>query len=285
MSPENKHITLRRILVPLDASAHSRAALEAAAKLAASLGAELSGLYVEDAELLDLCRYPFAREVGLMPARTRHLESADLERDFRIQAEQIRRMLAMLADASDINWSLTVRRGRVLAEILEQAASADLTVLGRVGRTLSRASMGSTVRQLIEQGHGMTLILQAGFQLVSPVLTVYNGSEQSMRAVSIAISLARSAGGELEILIPAQTEEEFSSLRNELLTAAEISPQTQGMQLRFRRIRTEVAPALVTVLRAEYRQPLVLPVDTIDGEAEAIQRLINRIDNPILLVR
>jgi hypothetical protein len=46
-----------------------------------------------------------------------------------------------------------------------------------------------------------------------------------------------------------------------------------------------VAPALVTVLRAEYRQPLVLPVDTIDGEAEAIQRLINRIDNPILLVR
>ncbi|MFP4531131.1 MAG: universal stress protein [Desulfobacterales bacterium] len=285
MSPENKHIPLRRILVPLDASAHSRAALEAAAKLAASMGAELSGLYVEDAELLDLCRYPFAREVGLMPARTRQLESADLERDFRIQAEQIRRMLAMLADASDINWSLTVRRGRVLAEILDQAASADLTVLGRVGRKLSSASMGSTVRHLIEQSRGMTLILQAGFQLVSPVLTVYDGSEQSLRAVSIAISLARAAGGNMEILIPAQTEEEFSRLRDELLTAAEISPQTQGMKLRFRRIRTEVAPALVTVLRAEYRQPVVLPVDTIDGEAAAIQRLINRIDNPVLLVR
>lgn len=285
MSPESKHIKVRRILVPLDASAHSRAALEAAAKLAASLGAEISGLYVEDAELLDLCRYPFAREVSLLPARTRQLESVDLERDFRIQAEQIRQMIAMLADASDINCSLTVRRGKVLAEILEQSASADLTVLGRLGHTLYRASMGSTVRHLIEQGRGMTLILQAGFQLVSPVLTVYNGSEQSMRAVSIAISLARAAGGEMEILIPAKTEEEFSSLRDELIAAAETYPQAQGMKLRFRRIRTEVAPALVTVLRAECRQPLVLPVDTIDGEAEAIQRLINRIDNPILLVR
>jgi nucleotide-binding universal stress UspA family protein len=47
-----KPTTIRRILVALDASPHSFAALEAAAHLAAHLEAELFGLYVEDENLL-----------------------------------------------------------------------------------------------------------------------------------------------------------------------------------------------------------------------------------------
>ncbi|HSL81665.1 MAG TPA: universal stress protein, partial [Thermoanaerobaculia bacterium] len=46
--------TIRRILVALDASADSAAALEAATALAALFGAELQGLYVEDLNFVRL---------------------------------------------------------------------------------------------------------------------------------------------------------------------------------------------------------------------------------------
>lgn len=285
MSPENKAVTLKRILVPLDASVHSRAALEAAAQLARAIGAELSGLYVEDADLLEMCRYPFAREIGMLPVQSRRLDSRDLEKDFRIQAEQIRRMMALLARDTDINWSLTVRRGRVVSEILEQAPNADLVVLGRLGRSLTGTQLGSTVRCLIEQGRGMALILREGLKLLSPVITVYTGSDLSKRAVHTASRVAFAVEGHMEILIPAETEDKFAELRDEILLMLETDPLLEGKKIRFRRIRTHVAAALVTVLRAEYRQPIVLPVDAINGDAEAIQQLINRIDNPVLLVQ
>ena len=44
--------TIRRILVALDASPHSLAALEAASELADALKAELVGIFVEDVNLL-----------------------------------------------------------------------------------------------------------------------------------------------------------------------------------------------------------------------------------------
>ena len=57
-------MTLRRIVVGLDAGPRDRAALEAAAQLAARMQAELVGLFVEDIDLLHLAGLPFAREVG-----------------------------------------------------------------------------------------------------------------------------------------------------------------------------------------------------------------------------
>ncbi len=285
MNPDNSTLRLRRILVPLDASAHSRAALEAAIQLAEAMGAEISGLYVEDTDLLELCRYPFAREIGMFPAGCRRLETIDLERDFRVQAETIHRMMAMLAEKSAIHWSFMVRRGRVATEILSLATSTDLIVMGRMGRSMAGAPLGSTASRLIENGRGMALLLKEGLRLRAPVLTLYTGSALSRRAVEMAGRLARAAGGAMEVLIPASDSAQWESLRDAVLSATAADPDMEGVRIVFRRIQTNVAAALVTILLAEYRQPIVLPVDAIDGDAEAIRRLLNRIDNPVLLVQ
>ena len=60
---------VRRILVAVDASHHSIAALEAAVELATRFQAELLGLYVEDINLLRLAQLPFGREVGTFSHR------------------------------------------------------------------------------------------------------------------------------------------------------------------------------------------------------------------------
>lgn len=286
MNPEyqpGKSVRLRRILVPLDESEHSRAALEAAAQLASALGSEISGLYVEDADLLEVCRYPFAREIGIY--RSRRLSRDEVERDFRTRAERLRQMMTLTAGASEVSWTFTVRRGRVIPEILEQSASADLTVIGRLGRSLLQSSTGSTVRRLVEEGSGMTLVLGHGLGMASPVLTVYTGSELSARALGAAVDLALAVGGETEILIPADTESAYQKLRDRVLSAAAETPGSEGLHLRFRRMRTNTAAGLVTVMQAEYRRPLVLPVDALDSDPRAILQLINRVHNPILLVR
>ncbi|MBS3809161.1 MAG: universal stress protein [Desulfobacterales bacterium] len=286
MNPESKtgkSVIVKRILVPLDESEYSRAALETAAKLASALGAEISGLYVEDTDLLEFCRYPFAREIGVY--RSRRLDPHELERDFRIQAERIHRMMALTAKHSDISWNFTVRRGRVITEVLEQTSSADLTVIGRLGRSLLESSTGSTARRLIEEGKGMVLVLGRGAQLLSPVFTVYTGSDLSARAIGVAVDLARAIEGKAEILIPAQEEKDYQALRDQVLQAAEQTPGAEGMHLRFRRLRAVTEAALATVLHPEYRRPLILPADALNRESESILGLINRVNNPILLVR
>ena len=285
MNPQHKQGKLRTILVPLDASPQSLAALETAAQLAEAIGARLTGLYVEDSELLELCRYPFAREVVLYPTGSRPLESSELERDFRIQARKIRDMMNQLAERSRFGWDFNVRRGRVIKEILEQTDTADLTVIGRMGSSLKKASMGSTVRSLVEQGRGQTLILQEKLRTSTPLLTVYNGSELSGRSLEIAVEIARAAIGKMEILIPAQSESEYHSLYKEVLSATRVESGRPDLQISFRRVRGEVTPALVALLWAEYRQPVVLPVDVLDGDPDSVLRVIKQISNPVLLVR
>ena len=55
---------VQRILLPVDLSRDSLAAVDVAFDLAAALGGEISGLFIEDAELLTAGSLPFAREVG-----------------------------------------------------------------------------------------------------------------------------------------------------------------------------------------------------------------------------
>ena len=54
-----------RVVVPLDAAAESRHAIETAARLAARAGAPLHGVFVEDEDLLRLASLPFARQFTL----------------------------------------------------------------------------------------------------------------------------------------------------------------------------------------------------------------------------
>ncbi len=285
MNHKHKQSKLRTILVPLDASPQSLAALETAAQLAEAIGAQLTGLYVEDAELLSLCDYPFAREVMLYPTGSRRLDPNGLERDFRIQAQKIRKTMSLLAESSQFGWTFTVRRGRVIPEILEQTATADLTVIGRLGSSLKKVPLGSTVQSLVEQGRGQTLILQEKMKRTAPLLTVYSGSELSVRSLEVAVEIARAAIGSMEILIPAESEAAYQKRSREALAKTEIEKGRQDMQIRFRRLRGDVAPALVALLWAEYRQAVVLPVDVIDGDPDAVLRLIKKISNPVLLVR
>jgi hypothetical protein len=118
----------RRIVVAIDAGAPGRAALEAAAALAAEQQAELLALFIEDLDLIHVAGLPFAREIGTASATPRALDVLAMERSLRAFAADARRSVETIARRVPLEWSFRVVRGALDAELLAAAAAADLVV-------------------------------------------------------------------------------------------------------------------------------------------------------------
>ncbi len=278
MDPERRDRIIRRILVALDASPHSRVAMEAAVELASRLEAELLGIFVEDIDLLRLAELPL-REITLSGAR-RSLDAAQIESELRAQAVQIERALARMATRSRIQWSFRVARGVVAAELLSAASDRDLIILGRAGRSLvRRRGLGSTARTVLSQASCLALILHYGARLGMPVLVVYDGSALGDRALAAAAALAQPGGEGLTVLLPAGDAAE------QLQARAAGSLQRLESNARYRTLTEASLPGLVRFLQSEACGVLVLPARTALMEDEAVLALLDQVEIPVLLVR
>jgi len=133
VDPQSIEFAVRHILVALDGSKQSMAALEMATDLAAFAKAELIGLFVEDTQLLRFAESPQARLVLYPSAQQRPLSRDTMEHQFRAQAALARRAMASLANPIQLRWAFRVVRGEVNAEVLAAAAEIDILVLGRSG--------------------------------------------------------------------------------------------------------------------------------------------------------
>ena len=67
---------IKRVVVSLDTAAETAPAIDTAARLAARWRVPLHGVFVEDAELIDLAGLPFARQVTLATGRVSRIISA-----------------------------------------------------------------------------------------------------------------------------------------------------------------------------------------------------------------
>jgi len=191
MSDLQTAIGFRRILVALDASRESQAALAAAAELAGQLGAELMGLFIEDIDLLNLAALPFSREIPLLSPSGRGLDLERIEGELRSKAAAARRALAAVADRLDLQWSFRVARGHVEAELLTAAREADLVAVGKGVRPLSaRARLGSAGRAVATQAARSVLFAtRAASPVGAPVAIIYEDSSKSP-AIGLAARLA-----------------------------------------------------------------------------------------------
>jgi nucleotide-binding universal stress UspA family protein len=274
--------TIRRILVGLDASMHSRAALEAAFELAEALKAEIVGIFVEDVNLLRLAGLPFAREVGYPSGTDRPLDSVSMERALRIQAEQARQTLAGLAVRRQVRWSFRVVRGRVAAELLTAAQEADLLALGRASWASTRlVPLGATARMVVAQASGPVLLLQHGHAICQPVQLVYDGSPAARRALSTAAQLAVFAGGTLNVMVVTDVPESARRLQEEL----DARLQAQQVKGRYRHLLKPTAEELAQALRMTGGGTLIISADNPLLQGEGLPTLLDAMDCSVVLVR
>ena len=282
MNERKPRVAIRRILVALDASTHSLAALEAAAALAAALEAELRGLFVEDINLLRLAGLPFAREVHYPAAGDRPLERASMERQLRALATQARQALAAVAGRRRVRWSFTVVRGHVAAEVLTAARETDLLALGKAGRSLTRrAALGSTARAAAMGAPGAVLLWQLGGGLGEPVRVIYDGSPGAHRALAVAAQLAAAANAPLTVLLLADDPDTARRVEGE---AAE-QLRGLGLPVHYRQLAPARGGDLTQVVRGEGGGLLVLAVESPCVPGEALPMLLDAIRGSVLLVR
>ena len=196
---------IRRILVALDTSVDSEAALAVAAELAAILEAELIGLHIEDVNLARLAEHPLSFEVEYFSARRRHLHGPELERQLRMQVVQVRRRLLRVSSRHRLRSSFQTVRGGVLSQLLAGLADADLVGVGARGRARGHG-LGSTVEALLGRGAGPLLVLRRGMRLGHAVYVWHDGTEEGREALDLALQLLRRESMELTVLIDAVGE-------------------------------------------------------------------------------
>lgn len=280
---ENKpDFTIKRILVALDASTHSLAALKAAAELAASLHAELIGLFVEDENLLHLAGLPFAHEVRSPSATSEPIDSDKMEQDLHLQASQARYALEEAAARVNARWTFKVVRGQVTSAVLAEALKADLLAMGRVSRPLMRKSrLGSTARAASAGTRRSVLLMPHSGALNYPVLVTYDGSKAAKQALMAATRLAQASGDMLNVLLLYEAEAEAESLQKEVSEWLE----DRGLTADYHGLPQATVSELARLVEAAENCVLVLGGEDQLMRAESIQELLDRTDCPVMLVR
>lgn len=196
---------IRRILVALDASQQSQAALETAAAMAERMQAELEAMFVEDIDLLHLADLPFAREIGFTSASRRLLDSAAMARALRVRAGQARAMLESIAAKHKIASSFRVARGNVLTELLAATETVDVVAVGTSGHKLGRGQQaGSTYTGMLQSCRCSVLVLQEKITPGDAVVVLFDGSDESIRGLELARSMAASDEDPLSIVLLAR---------------------------------------------------------------------------------
>ena len=241
----------RRILLALD-SMQDLMALEAATEMASLLRATLQGVFVENIELLRLAQLPFAREVSLVSASARRLESAQLERDLRAQAEQMRRLLERRAATLSLTWSFRVERGAV-ATTLADDGTLDVVVLGR------------------SYGHGAPQQRPGG-----NVLVTFDGSEESLRALDVAATMATPDGELLVLLagpdVPRLRPQAAAHLAQRRITSHYVS-------------LPELSPAQLLAAGKRYHCRMLVVSGGGLRTPQALQQLLQKSTCPVVLAR
>lgn len=283
MNVQEHRFDIRRIVVALDASPHSYAALEAAVRMAAHFRAELLGLYVEDINILRLAELPFVREIGSFSTICRRLEMPDLERQLRMRTLEIRQRFVTLATQQHLQQTFRVARGKVALEIHAAAAEADVLIVGKAGWShLSRHRLGSTARAACaDDTPGLTLILQDGARLGAALLVVYDGSPLAEKALDIAVALMETRQGPLHVLLLANGQRQAPALQAEV--AAKLL--RYGVEGRYQALIGSDTFKLSYAIRSVASATLVVPAKIASVCEDALLALLEEVEIPVLLVR
>lgn len=270
---------IRRILVALDASADSLAGLDAAARLAADLRAELLGVFVEETDLLRAGELPSSREVSLFGGEPRRIDREELEREIRAMGRRARQALEAAAERERISWSFRILRGRPARELAGAAEEVDLVAVGATGRSPWRAP-GSTVLELVRDVRRPVLVLRQGLRPGPAVQAMHDGTPSGREAVRTGAALCVGEDARLRVLLTVEGEAEARDLRAGLEERLSDAP----FAVTFRHLPGAGVAGVCAAMADADGGLLVAPGPPFGTDREALGRLLRSAGCPVVLV-
>lgn len=266
-SPKREQPAIRQILVAMDTLSDNLAVLESAAVLAAQLQAELTGLFVEDTDLLQAAELPVSLEVMLWSARERNPTENEMARALRALAARIQKDLARAAKRAHVRWSFKVVRGPRLQVFMEAGEGADLMLVGPARS--SRVPRYSPQRPPKRLG---------------AVCVLYTGTAAARRALTTAMTLADQDQVQVKVLLAGTGVKEIRSAQSGL----EEYLKDPRLAVRFLDLEAGADDQALIELLARVVEPgaLIVPADNrLTQDPLLFQRLQSAVNCPIMFVR
>jgi nucleotide-binding universal stress UspA family protein len=228
-----------RVLVALDATAETRAAIDTAVRLAARSKAPLHAVFVEEEDLLSVAGLSVARQI-VLGAGTAPLTAAEVELHWRAAAARAHEDIRVAARGHGLEISFEVVRG-AMETALAVASERDLVVAGAFARPVAgHFRVQSRWLAALELAPGPVLLAGGGGPNSGGVVALLpDRSAGSARLLRAAAPLAELGGGRLTLISP---------------------PALVAVQ-NFRKWITEQidAPALQVRIEAAPADPMALP--------------------------
>ncbi len=127
----------RRILIALDMHSATDEGLSTLISIARRLDASLSGLYIEDSQLMSAAGLPFSTEINYLSAEERILDPEELLRINRLASAQARHLLEELSAQDKLECTFAVESGKVAIQSLS-IRGCDVFLPGRNRKGLAR---------------------------------------------------------------------------------------------------------------------------------------------------
>ncbi len=249
-------IGIKRVLVALDTEREAQSALQYAAEIAARLQVGLLGLFVEDEDLLALSDLPIARELAYAASNSQTLTRNTLERSLQHRAQRLRREMESVTTRWKVEGQLQILRGQVAQQLLANTQQEDLLILGRVVKQRVTQQFGRVTQTIWQQATCSLALMPTGSRLERPVVVLVEDTQTSMKALDLAIQLARADDYHLSVLIPNLPAAQQDTVEAHVLArlhAVAIPPH-------ILRLRDNQAATVFEAVRQQRGRLFILPV-------------------------
>ena len=218
-------ILIKRVLVAVRPMDRPDEVVDIATRLAATFGAELSGHFVKDRDLINLAALSFTRRVDMQTGALETLEPGMMERALAVHANAAKMALAARAAARRLQWSFETITASVLEAVTRLCREPGLVIATLDGDGHPRM----LERQLAELVGSVptaspVLLLRTGQPIHGPVVATADE-----RALAYADRLAREFGQPLIVLTRSDAEQaRVVEQVRDLTTPVRIEPAGAG---------------------------------------------------------
>lgn len=271
--------TLKTILVALDHSNYSRAALELAATLAELFEADIHGIFVQDDQWRRLADLPALSQIDEITGRISSVGRGDVEQDIRSIERSIQTTFELISRQHHLKYKWRSVHGEVAEKVLEASENSDIITIGSRGRSfLLNRNVGRTALAIVQQAQKPVLILRERYHPVRSPVVIFDGSEKSKSGLSIASDIARESGTGL-IVITMPGKENNSSYDVSQIRGF-VSPD---VHTRLKSLKESDLGQLLFLLNKHKGRLVVLPKEHRFTKRSVIEHIIESVQSPLLM--
>lgn len=274
---EETSIKMTEILVALDHSSHSRAALESAAFIAQLMEARIHGLFVHDNQWLRISKLSSLSEIDELTGRISPIGREAVEKEIQKLERSIRKHFEIISRQHQLTHQWSTEKGEVAEKVLEAAENCDIITIGSKGRSYSKTKkLGSTAATIIRSANKPILILQQRHNLNYPPIVIFDGSKKSVSALKIAEQIARRNATHLTVI---DLSEAFPSTEKSDNSLEDLDRKTKILKLSQPNMGRFLF--MINKLRGGL---LILPKNERFTRINTIEHILESADCPVLLV-